>query len=295
MSKTILTEVRGWSPLIDSLVQNHGLITAAVFGVVWRHCQMSDGVCSASHSTIAKILGLRRETVLAHLKILLESGYLQSIDTETGETCIYQDTGKANMRGVISAEEGGVSLANRGVSLANRGVSLANRGCELNSQGGVSLANTNKTLLIDNIIEEVSSDEDTYPSRNEREKDSRLFLPEMQSADSTPRTDSTQETAKGNGRLPKVAPPPALPLTEGQRLFLEAFDAKRFGKSIQRETVAELEQRFGIEKLREYVKWAAKRGLNMGAAVIGAEKALTKWGKPVVDTKRTNMRSMQGL
>ena len=282
MSKTILTEVRGWSPLIDSLVQNHGLVTAAVFGVVWRHCQMSDGVCSASHSTIAKILGLRRETVLAHLKILLESGYLQSVGTETGETCIYQDTGKANMRGVISAEEGGVSLANRGVSLANRG-------CELNSQGGVSLANTNKTLLIDNIIEEVSSDEDTHPSRNEREKDSLLSLPEMQSAD------STQETAKGNGRLPKVAPPPALPLTEGQRLFLEAFDAKRFGKRIQRETVAELEQRFGIEKLREYVKWAAKRGLNMGAAVIGAEKALTKWGKPVVDTKRTNTRSIEGL
>jgi DNA-binding Lrp family transcriptional regulator len=249
---------------------------------------MSDGVCSASHSTIAKILGLRRETVLAHLKILLESGYLQSVGTETGETCIYQDTGKANMRGVISAEEGDVSLANRGVSLANRG-------CELNSQGGVSLANTNKTLLIDNIIEEVSSDEDTHPSRNEREKDSLLSLPEMQSADSTPRTDSTQETAKGNGRLPKVAPPPALPLTEGQRLFLEAFDAKRFGKSIQRETVAELEQRFGIEKLREYVKWAAKRGLNMGAAVIGAEKALTKWGKPVVDTKRTNTRSIEGL
>jgi hypothetical protein len=186
------------------------------------------------------------------------------------------------MRGVISAEEGGVSLANRGVSLANRG-------CELNSQGGVSLANTNKTLLIDNIIEEVSSDEDTHPSRNEREKDSLLSLPEMQSAD------STQETAKGNGRLPKVAPPPALPLTEGQRLFLEAFDAKRFGKRIQRETVAELEQRFGIEKLREYVKWAAKRGLNMGAAVIGAEKALTKWGKPVVDTKRTNTRSIEGL
>jgi hypothetical protein len=78
---------------------------------------------------------------------------------------------------------------------------------------------------------------------------------------------------------------------------LEAFDAKRFGKRIQRETVAELEQRFGIEKLREYVKWAAKRGLNMGAAVIGAEKALTKWGrnnsseKPVVSTKGASTAS----
>ena len=32
MSKTILADVDGWTPLIDSIVQNHGIITAAVFG-----------------------------------------------------------------------------------------------------------------------------------------------------------------------------------------------------------------------------------------------------------------------
>ena len=53
MSKTILTRVDGWTPLITSIIQAHGLITAAVFGRMWRYCQMEDNVCTASQEAIA--------------------------------------------------------------------------------------------------------------------------------------------------------------------------------------------------------------------------------------------------
>jgi hypothetical protein len=128
----------------------------------------------------------------------------------------------------------------------------------------------------------------------------------QKSADSTPGTDSTQERKKSVELAPPNAPPPRssernsssdAPLSAGQHLFLEAFGAKRFKTHIQRETVAELEQRFGDAKLKEYVTWAAKLGMSLGKAVVGAEKALAKWGrnssseKPVVSTKGTSTAS----
>jgi hypothetical protein len=128
----------------------------------------------------------------------------------------------------------------------------------------------------------------------------------QKSADSTPGTDSTQEREKSVELAPPNAPPSHssernssadAPLSAGQRVFLEAFGAKRFKTRIQRETVAELELRFGAAKLKEYVTWAAKLGMSLGKAVVGAEKALAKWGrnssseKPVVSTKGASTAS----
>ncbi len=57
--KTDLKDVGGWTPLIDSLIvilgkddnPRYGLVGAAVYGVVWRHCQMKDGICRTSQET----------------------------------------------------------------------------------------------------------------------------------------------------------------------------------------------------------------------------------------------------
>lgn len=110
MGRTILTEVKGWTPLIHALVAKYGLITAAVYGRVWGYCQMSDGVCRASHERIADDLRLDRKTVLEHIRILVNDGYLKNLTPGMrNRPNTYADTGKAGLRSTIFAEHQGKS------------------------------------------------------------------------------------------------------------------------------------------------------------------------------------------
>lgn len=101
---TILTQVRGFTPVIDALVTEVGLVTAVVYGVAWRFCQMEDGVCRASVRTMADMTGINRETIRRHLQTLCDAGYLR--DTTPGlrnRPHIYADTGQALIRGLVEA------------------------------------------------------------------------------------------------------------------------------------------------------------------------------------------------
>jgi hypothetical protein len=102
MSRTILTEVEGWSPVIDSIVAELGPITAVVFGVVWRYCQMEKGTCTASQEIIASRSGIARQNVIRHLKRLVAAGYLSETIIK-GIGAIYSDTGKAGLTQTIKA------------------------------------------------------------------------------------------------------------------------------------------------------------------------------------------------
>lgn len=107
MSKTILAQVDGFTPLIDAVVQDVGIISAAVFGKAWRYCQMADGVCKASQERIADELGISRITVNTHFAKLVEAGYLVDMTPGLlGMPHIYKDTGKA---GVSIKFTGGVN------------------------------------------------------------------------------------------------------------------------------------------------------------------------------------------
>lgn len=135
---TILTEVKGFTPLIDALVDDVGLIQAAVYGKVWRYCQMKDGVCSASQETIAKELKVSRATVLRHLKELCKKGYLRDTTPNVrNRPHVYADTGKAKIMALVTARVGvtesdtsaeeediGVTESNNTVALSNTPVSL---------------------------------------------------------------------------------------------------------------------------------------------------------------------------
>jgi len=102
---SFLTDVKGFTPVIDVLVAEVGLTTAAVYGVAWRYCQMSDGVCRASQETIGTHLGIGRETVSIHLQRLCEHGYLGDTTPEAvGKPHVYRDTGKAKIVALLSAE-----------------------------------------------------------------------------------------------------------------------------------------------------------------------------------------------
>jgi len=96
MSRTILAEVDGFTPLLDCLVQEFGVTTAAVFGRVWRYCQMKDEVCYASTQTLGKELELSPHTISSHLDKLVNAGYLEEIQRH-GQPSLFKDTGRAGI------------------------------------------------------------------------------------------------------------------------------------------------------------------------------------------------------
>lgn len=146
MSKTILATVDGFTPIIDTVVQDVGLMAAAVFGKVWRYCQMQDGVCKASQERIAEELGITRKTVNNYLSTLVEAGYLIDTTPEAlGTPHIYADTGKAGMAINMIA--------------TSQPVTNLHRGCNNFTQGGV-------TILPSKIV--LKKEEDTLPLLGEK-------------------------------------------------------------------------------------------------------------------------------
>lgn len=133
MSKTILATVDGFTPIIDTVVLDVGLMAAAVFGKVWRYCQMQDGVCKASQERIAEELGISRKTVNTHVNTLVDAGYLIDTTPEAlGIPHIYGDTGKAGMAVNISA--------------TSEPVTNLPTGCNNFTQGGVTFLHSKKEL-----------------------------------------------------------------------------------------------------------------------------------------------------
>jgi len=94
-----LSEVKGFTPVIDVLADELGLMPAVAYGVVWRYCQMKDGVCKASMEKIARRIGVDRTTAHRHIKALCEAGYLKDL-TPGLRNCphTYEDTGRAKIR-----------------------------------------------------------------------------------------------------------------------------------------------------------------------------------------------------
>ena len=133
MSKTILAKTEGFTPLIDKLVWGHGLMTAAVFGKIWRYCQMKNGVCQASIETMASELDIDRATFMRHIKILEKFGYiLDHTPKLRNRPHIYSDTGKAG----ISISITGVAesdTSNSTVAESNSTVAESNTHCDLES------------------------------------------------------------------------------------------------------------------------------------------------------------------
>src|SRR3990167_469686 len=131
MSRTILADVDGFTPCIDAITQQYGIMISAVFGKVWRYCQMERGVCDASIETIANELNLSTMTVYRHVKILVRDGFLE--DRTPGlrhKPHTYADTGKAGLRlslegkvyqNVIPENEGTTNCDTRYNKLSDKG------------------------------------------------------------------------------------------------------------------------------------------------------------------------------
>jgi len=65
-----------WTPVYDAIANELGLITATVYGAVWRFQQSGNGASSVSPRKMARHLGICRRTVVRALKRLIESGHI---------------------------------------------------------------------------------------------------------------------------------------------------------------------------------------------------------------------------
>ena len=68
--------------IYDLVAKEWGLVTAAVYGVVHRHCLMREGVCRASTRRLGELVGLNHNTVQRELWWLCELGFIY--DTTPG-------------------------------------------------------------------------------------------------------------------------------------------------------------------------------------------------------------------
>lgn len=121
MSRTVLADVEGFTPIIDSVVEDVGIIGAAVFGRIWRYCQMENGVCHAALGTIAEELHLSVRTVIRHSDILVSNGYLKDMTPELRNIPhTYADTGKAGLKisvtGMTESHSGYDKKSQRGMT-----------------------------------------------------------------------------------------------------------------------------------------------------------------------------------
>jgi DNA-binding MarR family transcriptional regulator len=83
-----------FTPCFDHLIARYGLITAAVYGKIWRYEQMRDKECWASKGRMAKELGVSWKTVKRHIDVLSKDGYIDTDGRKKGKrTFVYVTTG----------------------------------------------------------------------------------------------------------------------------------------------------------------------------------------------------------
>jgi hypothetical protein len=88
-----LSLMQEFTPIFDEVCQHTGLIPAAVYGVVWRCCQMSDHVCYASLETIGLQAGVSKRTVIRALVVLEEQAWIVDLTpTYRNASHVYQVT-----------------------------------------------------------------------------------------------------------------------------------------------------------------------------------------------------------
>jgi DNA-binding MarR family transcriptional regulator len=101
------TKISNFTPLFDSMIKSHGLVTAAVFGRINRY-SWKYGYCTASIATIAKELGISGETVRKHIKVLIKDEYLVDATPELkNRPHRYSPTDKAQFEIVLRAVDKG--------------------------------------------------------------------------------------------------------------------------------------------------------------------------------------------
>ena len=129
MSRTILTDVKGFTPIMDNVLKDTNLMAAVVFGSIWRYCQMENGVCQATLDKIADRVGISKQSTVEYIKILEKSGYIFDDTPDLrNRPHTYKDTGKAGLHMGVSAlnvaecENSALNVVDSALNVAECGV-----------------------------------------------------------------------------------------------------------------------------------------------------------------------------
>lgn len=132
--QTSEAKIKNFTPLLDELVQKYGVITASVWGRVWRYAQQDNKVCQASTEKIGDELGISRRTVIRHLQILVANGYLKDHSPNLkNRPHTYSITEKAHILITIEGVTESHSKNEVGVTESPNGVTESHSGCDTES------------------------------------------------------------------------------------------------------------------------------------------------------------------
>jgi len=89
--------IDGFVPAFDELVAKYSVTTALVYGKIWLYSQ-TNKVCCISIDRLSQELNISYNTVLKHIKILEEGGYIKDDTPELKNRYhIYSVTNKLNI------------------------------------------------------------------------------------------------------------------------------------------------------------------------------------------------------
>lgn len=96
----------GFTPAPDTLVRQYGITCAAVWGKIWRYCQMEEDICRAAQERLAEELNISRPTLDKYISILEKDGYIKDRTPDLrNKPHIFTDTGKLRLKINLSVTE----------------------------------------------------------------------------------------------------------------------------------------------------------------------------------------------
>lgn len=125
------TRIKNFTPLLDDLVRQYGVITAAVWGRVWRYAQQENKVCQAAQDKIADELSISRRTVIRHLQVLTDDGYLKDDTPDLrNRPHTYSVTQKARILITVEGVTESHSEPKKGVTESHTSVTQSHSHCD---------------------------------------------------------------------------------------------------------------------------------------------------------------------
>ena len=144
----------GFTPMFDELTKKHGVMTSAVFGTIWRYCQMERKCCDAALDTIGKRMGVNKRTIIRHLEILVKDGYLTDATPDLKHRPhTYIDAERVGFKGSLQ----GVTKSHPTEALDKEGVTESHTRGDRKSPLGVTESHLKKQ--IEDTIEETKKEE----------------------------------------------------------------------------------------------------------------------------------------
>lgn len=186
------------TPVFTPLAQVVGLVCAAVYGVVWRKCQLKDALCDASLTTLGKEIGVDRATALRNIKTLCELGYL--IDQTPG------------LRNVPHTYILGKSVAECNSSIEAQAGNEEDKTVDTRNSSNETVAECNPTVAYNNSLPESVAQSN---SQNQTVAESYLKIEDSSLIGINPSKESKRESG---GQKTPARPPDMIPV---QKIFFE--------------------------------------------------------------------------